>query len=1031
MTHFRFSKIAIVFCAGLLFLLLPFSTGQVVPATPAAENDSESEPVEPLKITLSVNEVRLDVVVLDKNGNPVTDLTAKDFEVFQNGSRQNIISSVYIDSQPGASTAAKPSAAAKTSQKTARNIPPLPTPAADPKREDINRTIILVVDDISMNFENGNHARMALRNFVEKQMQTGDMVAILKTSHGNSALQMFLSDKREALTRIDSIRIETALTPYDDGNHLYRVYDNQLSALSYSLRALKDMPGRKILIMMTAVPALRRPGEGFMEGNRRIVGAPSSQLDFHALYAGQFSRLADNALRAGVVVNFLDIAGARVFDTKNTESGGVFQREENRAIEKEIRDLLARDPDLTEENVREYYADNITPTVLRQMEIRFPQLYENERNVSRLNILNPLPAKTGGVLIEDSNFFLSGIGRETENLMKGYYLISYAPPSDTFKPGDKEIFNQIKVNVLRDNVRVHTRDGFYNRLGGEQTGESAANPLQDAIFSPFLNTDINVNMAAGYVKDAQAGYLVRSWIHVDPKDVKIIETEDGGARIDLEMMCLTSDTNGFVQDSRRAQLTIDNVDSPENISLLARHGIRLAMLLPVKKPGSYYVRIAVKDKETGKIGSAYQFVEIPDLDKKGLALSSIFMAARNEDLEWIRSDLTTEIAEVMSFSGFQRGQVRNPALKTYAPGDSLPTLTMLYNADDESTDGSGIEIQFVLYRNGEEFMRGEPALIAPDKAKNQIGIPVSRNLTAGSVLTPGDYVLQLVATGKKRENSVSQAVNFTVVDNLSLEQSTALRFSLGTAADGEGADNPSPRQLAALHIESVGNPAVLSQIKSIASVGTAKVEFTSGGLENLGGLTVMISEGPKMAIAMQFPNIDSSGEYFAYDGKEVTVRDLIPGGKSPLADFLYRYDKIMKNGLLGGVYSNAWPLLNISRGGATMKIRKTGVEGKDLFELEYRPRDYHAEMKICLYFDPETWRHVRTHYYLSTDGDFNTNPSLTEKFDNFIKVRELTLPHSYTLYIEEPAVAKWNIEISEWIFNGPEANPQIFRAENE
>ena len=1030
MTNSRFSNIATAFCLGLLFLCPSFSTGQdfslAADTNPAMESVAESESVEPLQIKLSVNEVRLDVVVLDRNGNPVTDLTAKDFEVFQNGNRQNILSSVYIDNRSGVTAEAKPVAA----RKDARNPAPLSTPSADLKREDISRTIILVVDDISMSFENGHHARMALRNFVEKQMQSGDMVAILKTSHGNSALQMFLSDKRDALTRIEAMRLETAVTPNDEGSHLFRVYDNQLSALSYSLRSLKDMPGRKILIMMTAVPALRKPGDRFMDGNKIVVGATQERLDFQELYEGRFSRLADDAMRSGVVVNFLNIGGLMAFDNRNAESGGRYQLEEEQLIKQLIAEMMKRDPTLTREEAEGMFVGVTTQAIQRKLESMFPQLFENERNMSRLNVSNPLPAKTGGVLIEDSNFFLDGIGRETESLMKGYYLISYTPPSDTFKSDDKEIFNQLKVNVRRGNVRVHTRDGFYNRLEDESSVASSANPLQDAVFSPFLHTDLNVGMAAGYVRDAQAGYLVRSWIHVDPRDVKIVETEDDGARIDLEMMCLTSDVNGVVQDSRRAELTINNVNSPENISLLRRHGIRFAMLLPVKKPGSYYVRTAVKDTESGKIGSAYQFVEIPDLDRKGLALSSIFVAARDEDLDWMRSDVTAEIAEVLSFSGFQKEETRSPALRTYAPGDSLLTLSMLYNADVEAAAGSGIEIRYVLYSDDEEFLRGEPVQIAPDKAHGPAGIPFSRNLTMDSALPPGDYVLQFTATGKsdgkRRESNASQAVSFAVLENLSPERPVAWRPSQGPMAD-----NPSPEQLAAWHMESIGDHAVLSQIRSMAFAGTSEIEFISGEFENFDGLSAMVSEGSKMAIVMEFPDTDSPGEYFAYDGKDVTVGNIWPGRKSPLADFLYRYDKIMKNGLLGGVYSRTWPLFNIGRSGADMKVRKTGVEGTELYELEYRPEDYYDEMKICLYFDPETGRHVRSHYYISADDDFNSGPALTEKFENFMKVGDLTLPHGYALHIEGTAAATWKIEASNWIFNRTDIDPGIFQVDNE
>ena len=48
------------------------------------------------------------------------------------------------------------------------------------------------------------------------------MVAILRTGHGNSALQMFLSGRREALVRIDTMHVERTLTSSADGSHLYR-----------------------------------------------------------------------------------------------------------------------------------------------------------------------------------------------------------------------------------------------------------------------------------------------------------------------------------------------------------------------------------------------------------------------------------------------------------------------------------------------------------------------------------------------------------------------------------------------------------------------------------------------------------------------------------------------------------------------------------------------------------------------------------------------------------------------------------------
>jgi len=1034
MTRFCISRTVISILSVLFFLHLPYSTGQEVSSSAPTENVPNPEPIEPLQIKLSVNEVRLDVVVLDNNGNPVTDLTAGDFEVFQNGGRQKILSSVYIDNQSTA--AAKPSAKPTDTRKDAGILPSLPT--VDLKREDTRRTILFVVDDLSMSFENGHHARMALRNFVEKQMQPGDMVAILRTGHGNSALQFFLSDKNEALARINSMRMERTLSPIPDGSHLFRVYDNQLSTLSYSLRALKDMPGRKILVMVSATPTLRGVGPGAAHLNEYVEAVLSEtdpekaegqtvnliqRINFYDLYNDRFSRLADDALRAGVVVNFLNINGLSnmvgVQDIFNVIMGTTTIPQHNQEIRRAWADAqsLSKNPE----------------TQVFLFERMLPELFEEARNADPINALNPLPVKTGGVIIENSNFFLDGVGRETESLMKGYYLISYTPPPDTFSTGDKEIFNQIKVNVNRRGVQVYTRDGFYNRLESEMDAAAAANPLQDAIFSPFLHADLDVNIAAGYVKDARAGYLVRAWIHTDPENLKLVENEDGSARIDIEAFCVTSDINGFVQDSRRVYFSLSNIRSADDMARIQKHGIRFAMLLPVKKPGFYYVRVAVEDKESGKIGSAYQFVEIPDLEKRGAALSSIFIIAGGEDLKWMHSDVAKEMDEGDVFlPALQDEEVRSPALRTYTIGDRLQILTMLYNADEKGIAGSEIEKQYILYKDGAEFLRGETQPVIPDKSGNLEGIPITQRFTMGSDLPPGDYVFQLQITDKRnsarREAGVTQAISFTVVDNPLPEQLDPLVPTVGR----DGADNPTPEQLIVRHLESIGEPAALSQVKSIAFAGTSDVQFIMGSHGSTRGTAVLVSEKPGMAMVMEFPSVNYRGEYFAYDGKAVTVGQIAPGMKSPIADFLFLYDKIIKNGLLGGVYSTAWPLLNIDGNRANMRVGKTRVEGVELYELEYRPRDYHRDMRIRLYFDPETWRHVRTDYYLSTYRGFNTYPTLTEKFEDFKKVGNLMLPHSYTIHLEDWGghIAIWGIKATQWIFNRPDIDPDVFRAKN-
>jgi hypothetical protein len=201
----------------------------------------------------------------------------------------------------------------------------------------------------------------------------------------------------------------------------------------------------------------------------------------------------------------------------------------------------------------------------------------------------------------------------------------------------------------------------------------------------------------------------------------------------------------------------------------------------------------------------------------------------------------------------------------------------------------------------------------------------------------------------------------------------------------------------------------------------------------------------------------------AYDGKEVTVQQhfMAPGQKSPLADFLFRFNGVMKEGLIGGTLSTAWPLLNMQDRQVDLKYRRTKVEGQDLDEIEYHPKNGRGDLKIRLYFDPETYRHVRTEYRLRTRDDRSINNTessivndpavfqrkndvlaearpesiyvLIEKFGNFKKIGGLVLPHSYEIsYSVEGAghafIGDWTLKTGTFVFNKP-LDDKFFKAE--
>jgi hypothetical protein len=347
--------------------------------------------------------------------------------------------------------------------------------------------------------------------------------------------------------------------------------------------------------------------------------------------------------------------------------------------------------------------------------------------------------------------------------MKGYYILSYVPPPNTFKANRKDIYHRIKIKVKRHGATVYTRDGFYGIPEAEEEPSSVPNPLREAIFSPFQYTDLKVSLFSGYLDDSKSGYVLRSWLHLDAQNVTLVEKKDEGHIISLETVCVTSDINGYIRDSSIVKYEFRVRD--ENLSWVKEHGIRFSLFLPVKKPGPYYVRVAVKDQVSGKVGSAYQFVDIPDLKKGRLTLSNIFVVNDANDAAWIQSGATKENSPNYFNPVLSRDESRSPALRSYLPGDHFEYMSVIYNAKHEKEAAPELESQFVLFKDGTELTKSELQPLDMDSAENPTRIPVRRRLLLGNSLQGGDYVLQLLVKDNQRNKKsglASQSLSFEI-----------------------------------------------------------------------------------------------------------------------------------------------------------------------------------------------------------------------------------------------------------------------------
>lgn len=238
------------------------------------------------------------------------------------------------------------------------------------------------------------------------------------------------------------------------------------------------------------------------------------------------------------------------------------------------------------------------------------------------------------------------------------------------------------------------------------------------------------------------------------------------------------------------------------------------------------------------------------------------------------------------------------------------------------------------------------------------------------------------------------------------------------------------------HLASIGTPDALAAVKSTIVVGKTKTNFRGLPTTDLVGVAQFGSESDKVLLALIFNEIRYPYEKAGYNGQDFSISRLPTGSRSALGDFLMSHSVIFKEGLIGGSLSSAWPLLNIDL--RKPKLEYTGMErvnNRQTHKVRYSPRKNSEGMQIDMYFDAETFRHVRTEYQFTLTARIGGSPTsgirqtdtifkLVEDFDDFRTEGNLMLPHTYqiaytTVQKEQSLRLEWLVNFSTFVFNQP------------
>ncbi|QOY84994.1 VWA domain-containing protein [Paludibaculum fermentans] len=694
-------------------------------------------------IRMNVELVQVDAVVHDGKGQPVTNLTAEDFEVKQDGKVQKITNFSYV-AEPGQVLPAP------TVKREKGTVAPPSVKSKELSAGEVHRTMALVVDDLGLAFESVLRAKEAMLKFVDEQMQPGDLVAVLRTGQSAGTLQRFTTDKRVLKAAIQQIKFNFQTRVGMDS--LARIYDERsgrelgggsggrgaaatrqpppgrnddhtkdmqeqadnrerdhiasgtLGVLRYLVQGMRQMPGRKSVLIFSENLALRQNDLNNSGVQDRIRS------------------LTDLANRAGVVFYSLDPRGQMPLGLRaEDQTGAAFDVPNPRGRQ--------------------------SPLEARQ------QAYQD----SRVG-LSFLAVETGGLYLDGSND-LPGLLRRATDDQAGYYLIGYHPEAGTFRTGNEKVkYHDIKVRVKRPGLQARSRNGFYSMpesaaaAGPKTHGERVVN----ALVSPFASNEIGVRLTSLFDMDPANGPSVFSMLHIDARNLRFEVEPDGRHKAAIDVVTATFGEDGKLAESRTGSFTLRANEA--RYQRLMENGVIFTIMQPLKETGPFQLRAVVSDPAGEKLGSATQFIEIPNLKDGHLALSGIMlMAASSEAVQKLTGKESGDEDPAQSSQG-------TAAIRHFRRGQKVTYGYKVLNAALDSKTGEPQLVTSVrLYRDGQEVFHSDPRPLGVAGAKDKSRLMVGGVLQLGPQFQSGDYALQLVVWDKlaKGDRSVvSQAIDF-------------------------------------------------------------------------------------------------------------------------------------------------------------------------------------------------------------------------------------------------------------------------------
>jgi hypothetical protein len=362
---------------------------------------------------------------------------------------------------------------------------------------------------------------------------------------------------------------------------------------------------------------------------------------------------------------------------------------------------------------------------------------------AKQDALSALAADTGGRALRGTNFFdkwVSNVLDETSN----YYLIAWRPESEVEK-GPK--FRNVKLSVAgQPELSVRAPRGYVEgpkpppATAAKPTDPKATTPeteIRAALTDIFPSSNLPVQLSLTYLNTPANGLVVTSSMEIAGRGLTF--GDDGTQPATIRLAGVALNDKGKVAASFRNELNIKPRKQGE-----ADEGIFYNHHTPLT-PGIYQFRVAARDEKSARVGSAMQWIVIPDLSRRELTLSSLLLGGQ----------VIEDKANAAS-----NAQVQLSVDHHFTRAAQLGYWIFVYNAKRDATGKTQLTVQTQVLRDGKPVLSAPPSRLADD-GQDPARIPYGGGV-ALKTLGPGRYDLKITITDSLAGATATQLADFIV-----------------------------------------------------------------------------------------------------------------------------------------------------------------------------------------------------------------------------------------------------------------------------